>query len=231
MVRQLLTFIEDRLDLETNVDEWWEEHDHLDVTRRLTLFFERILLNEVNQHVVIFVDEIDTTLKLDFSDDFFAAIRSLYNARADTPEFGRLSFVLIGVATPSDLIMDPVRTPFNIGQRVDLTDFTFKEARSLAQGLGLQRLRAMPVLTRVLNRTNGHPYLTQRLCHEIATQRNGNGWSEAAVDRVVSSIFFGEMSHQDDNLRFVRDRLTHYPTFFNRTQIFTDKHRLFSIKS
>ena len=65
--------------------------------------------------MVIFIDEIDSTLSLPFTDDFYAAIRYVYNARARAPEFQRLSFVLIGVATPSDLISDPKRTPFNIG--------------------------------------------------------------------------------------------------------------------
>ena len=40
----------------------------------------------------------------------------------------RLSFVLIGVATPGDLIKDAARTPFNIGHGIELTDFTLDEA-------------------------------------------------------------------------------------------------------
>src|SRR6185503_4867507 len=116
---------------------WWEQHAHLGVTQRLTMFFEQVLIKEVAHPVVVFVDEIDTTLSLNFTDDFYAAIRYFYNARAHTPEFKRLSFVLIGVATPGDLIRDPQRTPFNIGQRVELTDFTFEGALPLAMGLGL----------------------------------------------------------------------------------------------
>jgi hypothetical protein len=36
-------------------------------------------------------------------------------------ELQRISFVLIGVATPNDLIKDAARTPFNIGRRIELT--------------------------------------------------------------------------------------------------------------
>ncbi|GAB1540308.1 hypothetical protein NUACC21_29770 [Scytonema sp. NUACC21] len=123
----LLTIVEGTLLLETDVVQWWQERSHLGFTQRLTLFFREVLLPEVETPVVIFVDEIDTTLSLNFTDDFFAAVRSLYVARASEPEFQRLSFVLIGVATPGDLIRDPKRTPFNIGQLVDLTDFTFEQ--------------------------------------------------------------------------------------------------------
>jgi len=118
----LLTIIADSLMLNTDVISWWQARAHLGATQRLTLFFQEIVLTEVYTPVVIFVDEIDTTLNLPFTDDFYAAIRYLYNARALVPVYQRLSFVLIGVATPSDLISDPQRTPFNIGQRVDLVE-------------------------------------------------------------------------------------------------------------
>src|SRR5207248_4877531 len=108
-------------------------------------FFKDVVLREVDAPIVIFVDEIDTTLSLAFTDDFFAAIRSCYDARARSAAFGRLSFVLIGVATPGDLIHDPRRTPFNIGQRVEMTDFSLAEAAPLAEGLGLPPDQAQQV--------------------------------------------------------------------------------------
>ncbi|MFL9464030.1 P83/100 family protein, partial [Scytonema tolypothrichoides VB-61278_2] len=203
----LLTIIEGTLLLDTDVVQWWQGRAHLGFTQRLTLFFREVLLPEVATPIVIFVDEIDTTLSLNFTDDFFAAVRSLYVARASEPEFHRLSFVLIGVATPGDLIRDPKRTPFNIGQLVDLTDFTFEEAKPLAEGLDLPKDEALQVLGWVLRWTGGHPYLTQRLC-SIIRQKEQKSWSQADVDGVVSSNFFGKMSEQDNNLQFVRDMLT-----------------------
>ncbi|MDF5721613.1 MAG: CHASE2 domain-containing protein [Rhizonema sp. PD37] len=203
----LLTIIEGTLNLDTDVVQWWQAHTHLGLTQRLTLFFQKVLLVEVTTPVVIFVDEIDTTLSLSFTDDFYAAIRYLYVARSLKKEFRRLSFVLIGVATPGDLIRDPKRTPFNIGQRVDLIDFTFEEAKPLADGLGLPKDEAQQVLRWVLKWTGGHPYLTQRLC-SIISEQGKSRWSKADVDHLVSSTFLGAMSEQDNNLQFVRDMLT-----------------------
>ncbi|AFY31801.1 WD40 repeat-containing protein [Calothrix sp. PCC 7507] len=201
-----LVKLDDQLMFETDVVSWWREHEYLGVSQRLTLFFEKVLLAEVEEKVVIFVDEIDSTLSLDFTDDFYTAIRYLYVARATNPEFQRLSLVLMGVATPGDLIRDAKRTPFNIGQRVDLTDFTFEEALPLTEGLGLATEEAQQVLRWVLKWTEGHPYLTQRLCGALVKEGNGNG--KAFVDRVVQNIFFGAMSEQDNNLQFVQDMLT-----------------------
>ncbi|WP_414516560.1 AAA-like domain-containing protein, partial [Nostoc sp. PCC 9305] len=210
-----LVELEDQLMFDTNVVSWWQEHKHLGVSQRLTQFFEKVLLAEVEGQVVIFVDEIDSTLSLDFTDDFFIAIRYLYVARATNPEFEQLSFVLMGVATPGDLIRDAKRTPFNIGQRVDLTDFTFEEALPLADGLQLPSNEANQVLRQVLKWTGGHPYLTQRLCGALLAKSHGfvetrfiASLENRYIDKIVNSTFFGAMSEQDNNLQFVRDMLT-----------------------
>jgi hypothetical protein len=64
--------------------------------------------------LVIFVDEIDAVRSLAFSaDEFFAAIRECYTRRAQDPRFERITFCLLGVATPSDLIRDTRVTPLS----------------------------------------------------------------------------------------------------------------------
>ncbi|WP_036028833.1 AAA-like domain-containing protein, partial [Leptolyngbya sp. PCC 6406] len=203
----VLVKLEDQLLLETDVVTWWEDHGHLGVSQRLTMFFEQVLLVEVTEPLVVFVDEIDSTLPLDFTDDFFTAVRYLYSARAQVPAFHRLSFVLIGVATPSDLIRDPRRTPFNIGHRIDLQDFTLAEAMPLVAGLGLPPEQGERVMGWVLAWTGGHPYLTQRLCQEMALV-GGTAWTEAEVERLVQRVFLGATGEQETNLLFVRDMLT-----------------------
>ncbi|MEM9276298.1 MAG: AAA-like domain-containing protein [Cyanobacteria bacterium P01_F01_bin.143] len=195
------------LDLDTDVVDWWQERSQIGFTQRLNQFFQEVLLTEITEPIVIFIDEIDTTLSLDFTDDLYAAIRYLYLSRSLKPELRRLSFVLVGVATPSDLIRDPKRTPFNIGERVDLTDFTFEEALPFAQGLELEAEKSWQVLQWVLHWTGGHPYLTQRLFQRLIEQEHQD-WSQAAVDKVVKHSFFGDKSERDSNLQFVRDMLT-----------------------
>ena len=203
----VLEVVADQLELTTNARAWWKQEAETGLTLRLTRFFEEVVLADVSEPIVIFVDEIDTTLSLAFTDDFFAAIRYFYVARAQNPALRRLSFVLIGVATPADLIRDPKRTPFNIGERVDVRDFTPEEAAPLAEGLPLPPPEADRALGWILGWTGGHPYLSQRLCSVLA-ETPPQEWSEAAVDQAVGRTFFGERSEQDNNLQFVRDMLT-----------------------
>jgi hypothetical protein len=73
--------------------------------------------------------------------------------------------------------------------------------------LNLPPGEAKQVLRLAMKWTNGHPYLTQRLCIAMVEARHLR-WTEADVDRVVADTFFGAMSEQDGNLQFVRDMLT-----------------------
>src|SRR5215813_11516663 len=195
------------LNLKADLNDWWREREDLPALQRLTEFFSDVALAETDGRVVIFVDEIDTTIKLPFADDFFAAIRACYNKRATEPEYNRLSFALLGVASPSDLIKDATRTPFNIGHRIELTDFTSEEAKSLARGLGATEERGEQTLRRILHWTGGHPYLTQKLCQTAAA--DGAHCDEARIDLAVEAeLLSPQASLNDSNLNFVRDRVT-----------------------
>jgi WD40 repeat protein len=203
----IIYLVSEQLALSNNAKQWWESNNQFGITLRLTKFFQEVLMVEISAQIVIFIDEIDSTLSLDFTDDFYAAIRYLFMARSMNRELNRLSFVLIGVATPADLIQDIKRTPFNVGQRVDLTDFSESETMPLAQGLSVQESKDREEVVRwVLKWTGGHPYLTQRLFRELVDQIPDR-CSESAVDLVVANTFFGAISKQDNNLQFVQDML------------------------
>ncbi len=196
------------LKLKVNLKEWWVARAEVTALQRLTEFFYDLVLAETREQIVVFVDEIDTTISLPFTDDFFAAIRACYNSRALQSEYDRLSFVLLGVASPSDLIKDQKRTPFNIGHGIHLEDFSFEEAKPLAGGLSEGHKESMQTLGSVLGWTGGHPYLTQKLCKLVAEAIFETG-QEADVDRLVEEHFLSqEASREEPNLNFVRDRLT-----------------------
>lgn len=119
--RGFLRKLAGELGLTVDLDSWWQGQHKLPPTQRFCNFISDVVLMEVPGRVVVFVDEIDTTFGLAFSDDFFAAVRAIYNLRATEPPFQRIGFVLLGVAAPADLIKAKDVTPFNIGQAIDLT--------------------------------------------------------------------------------------------------------------
>lgn len=199
------------LGLSERWESWWEEEDGLGDAQRFGRFLTDFVLEEIGSDVVIFIDEIDSTIGLPYSDDYFALIRAMFNRRAQDPKLQRLTFVLVGVAAPADLIKDPQRTPFNIGQRIDLADFTLPEADALLQGLAPEHELARRLLERVLYWTGGHPYLTQRTCEAVATWAERQ-WDPARVpvivDDCIKEIFFGAGRRSaDSNLQVISMRL------------------------
>jgi tetratricopeptide (TPR) repeat protein len=203
----LLGRVGQQLDLEDELEDFWLDNERLGPLQRWTRAVREVVLEKIKKPVVLFVDEIDAVRSLPFStDEFFAALREFHNRRTEDPELRRLTLCLLGVATPSDLIKDARTTPFNVGQRIELTDFNEDEARPLAAGLGRDERLDSSLLSRVLYWTGGHPYLTQRLCQAVAEDQSIN--STAGVDRLCEELFLSNRARErDDNLLFVRERL------------------------
>ncbi|MEG4319847.1 MULTISPECIES: AAA-like domain-containing protein [unclassified Microcoleus] len=147
---------------------WWRERELMPPVQRLGELIEELLLAKIAQPIVIFIDEIDSVLSFQEPlDDFFALIRSCYNKRAVKSEYQRLTFALLGVASPSDLIFDAIRTPFNIGFAIELYGFKLQEALPLAKGFEGKVDNPQEVLQEILDWTGGQPFLTQKLCKLI----------------------------------------------------------------
>ncbi len=207
----LITWLKVELDLSVDPEAWWSEYASLGAVQRFTDFLHDVVLVEIEGPVVIFIDEIDTTMNLDFSDDFFASIRFTYNARASDSIYNRLTFVLLGVTTPTDLIKDRSRTPFNIGQGIDLREFSQEDAQVLQLGLQAACMEQGEVIfARIFHWTNGHPYLTQKLCLTVAESGDGS-WADERVDEIVERLFLSEEARKETNLQFVRNSVSASP--------------------
>jgi hypothetical protein len=184
---------------------WWQERDFLAPPQRLAEVIETVLLPNTTTPITIFIDEIDSTLSLNFAtDDFFALIRSCYDLRATNADYRRLTFALIGVATPSDLIADKRRTPFNIGRAIELTGFDFKEAYPLSIGLQGHADDPAAVLQQILVWTGGQPFLTQKLCYLLVKSELfvRSGTEKSVVDRLVGEEIVTDWESKDNPPHF-----------------------------
>lgn len=208
---------------EISLSTWWQQHDHLTPSVRLGKFIETFLLTQLaNRKLVIVIDEIDYILKLKLklkkeaiddlsTDDFFAFIRSCYNQRTGNRNYERLTFVLIGVATPYDLISNVDCTPFNIGQEIKLYGFSQAEAKPLEAGISLYADRPDWVLKEILSWTGGQPFLTQKLCNLVLKnqQQITAGDEEPLIETLVRSEIIQNWRQKDQPAHFgvIRDRI------------------------
>ncbi len=184
----------------------WKENSELSPLQRLDIFIEEILLEKIQSKIVIFIDEIDSILSLNFPcDDFFSWIRSCYEKRNFNKEFNRITFVLLGVATPSDLIADKVRTPFNIGSAIQVNGFQIDEVSPLAAGFK-EVENPQAVLKEVLDWTGGQPLLTQKLCDLLA---GFPGLKNQDVENIVRQKIIDNWESFDEppHLKTIKDRI------------------------
>lgn len=145
----------------------------------------REILRDIVGKLVICLDEIDALTKTEYSDQVFSLIRSIYfSGRTNFPEFQRLTYVLSGVAEPSEIIKNRAISPFNIGQKIYLEDFNGQEMSAFVRQAGLPF--GSEVVDRIYGWTAGNPRMTWELCAKLEDL----GTVEPSdVDQVVNEVY------------------------------------------
>ncbi len=160
----------DQLDLPAWPSDVWEER------RGANANFERYIRREVlgrlNAPLVWGLDEVDRLFATAYGSEVFGLFRSWHNERALDPTgpWAGLTLV-IAYATEAHLfIRDMNQSPFNVGVRVTLEDFTPAQVAELNSRCG-SPLKNQEEIDRLIQLLNGHPYLTRRSLNEIAARR------------------------------------------------------------
>ena len=212
LIRTLTNNFRSWMSQDFNLRSWLREREMLSPVQLWAEFIEDVLLKEVSKNIVIFIDEIDSILSVSFKDDFFAAIRAFYNKRTQKAEYNRLTFALLGVATPSDLISDKKRTPFNIGRAIQLGGFELEEAKPLGCGLCGNQENSETALKHILYWTSGQPFMTQKICKFLLSNSGENYHQNKIpvinlVNKIIQNRIVDNWETQDEpeHLRKIRD--------------------------
>jgi len=99
---------------------------------------------------------------------------------------------------------------------VDFSYFGPDEAPPLAAGLPVPDQDRDPAMARVFPWSDGHPFLTQRLCAALASNHGASDREregpkpriEPWIDRTAYTLFFDEQAAKDNKLDFVKNMLT-----------------------
>ena len=196
---RLLRQLRIRIDLQS----WWQDKSMLPNRQRLLEFYSEIILQNVQERVVIFVDEIQCIGDFPFADQLLASVRAAHNARATDPEFSRLTFVLLGECDPLSLIDEPERSPFNITQAVTLAEFSREDLDLFSTELNLSPKDAAIALDRIYYWTAGQPYLSQKLARTISREQLV-GDIAANVDRIATQQLAGRSAlHSEPHMSHI----------------------------
>ncbi|MBV9791825.1 MAG: AAA-like domain-containing protein [Chloroflexi bacterium] len=165
---QFCTWLTDELDLDDRVAEHWGAGKDLSNPQRCTRYMSRYLLRALSGPLVLAMDEVETMFDTDFRSDFFGMLRGWHNKRATQLIWKQLDLALVTSTEPYQLIDNLNQSPFNVGEVIDLKDFT---AEQVAQ---LNRRHGSPLRPQheqqLMLLLSGHPYLVRRALYLIAGQ-------------------------------------------------------------
>jgi hypothetical protein len=127
------------------------------------------VLGRASSPVVCGLDEIDRLFSRSFASEVFGLFRSWHNKRALEPAGPWRNLTLaIAYATEAHLfITDVNQSPFNVGTRFELEDFTIGQVAELNDRYGAPLANASQ-LQSFFDLVGGHPYLSHRGIYEMA---------------------------------------------------------------
>jgi AAA-like domain len=202
------------------LESWWSAHSTLSSPQKLKLFIEEVLLKSIAEPIVIFLEELDGLLSLKFNtDNFLFTLRDCYYSRAEKTDYERLTFVLLGLLPPVELIRSEQSISFEFARSIKLTHFQPAEAQPLAQGLVEKCDNPEAVLREILYWTSGQPFLTQKIC-SLVVQLNDlirSGDEQPQIANLIQSRMIENWDSQEQawHMRTVRDyvfRSDRHPT-------------------
>jgi class 3 adenylate cyclase len=158
--------IADKLELDVVPEDTWNPRRGPSVN--FERFLRREVLGKINAPIVWGLDEVDRLFECSFGSEVFGLFRAWHNERALDPAgpWARLTLA-IAYATEAHLfITDVNQSPFNVGTRMELQDFTFDQVSELNRRYG-GPLRDDAEVARYYRLVSGHPYLVRRGLHEM----------------------------------------------------------------
>ncbi len=178
----LAEWIAEQLDIEAEPEQTWNPRRGASIN--FERYMRREILGKITTPLVWGLDEVDRLFTCSFGSEVFGLFRSWHNERSLDPEgpWNRLTMA-IAYATEAHLfITDLNQSPFNVGTRLTLEDFTLEQVAELNRRYGSPLNRAGE-LASFYRLVGGQPYLVRRGLHEMSAQAMNLVGFEAVADR------------------------------------------------
>ncbi|MDM8532303.1 AAA-like domain-containing protein [Anaerolineales bacterium HSG25] len=159
-----------RLDIDELEKSW---QGALGPKEKLTYLMEDYILRANANPIVLALDEVDLLVQSEnaFHTEFFGLLRSWHNNRAYDFEgqWDKLYIVMAISTEPYLLINDVHQSPFNVGLKIYLEDFSSEQVSSLNWQHGAPVGRYD--FGEFMSLLNGHPYLTRKALYTMVLQQ------------------------------------------------------------
>src|SRR6185369_8601065 len=170
LYRTMAESIADQLELVVDPSTTWDQRRGPNAN--LERFLRREVLGKLNQPLFWGLDEVDRLFVTPFGSEVFGLIRSWHNERALDPS-GPWSNLTIAIAYATEahlFITDINQSPFNVGTRLTLEDFTPAQVAEMNRRYG-SPIKSDDEAARFYRLVGGHPYLVRRGLDELSKRK------------------------------------------------------------
>ena len=194
--RGLIRSGDDPVNLMEQLNGYWYQQTDIQPPVKFREFIIGKILNRINVKLVIALDEVQSLISFGLNNDFIGFLKSLTEIH-DQPALGKLAFVLLGVAKPSDLITN-YHYAFTFGTSIELGYFQ-GSCEPLQTGLARITKEPAKVLEAILFWTGGQPFLTQLVCSLVVNHPTPpeGGDIEEYVKEIVEEKIINNWEQQD----------------------------------
>jgi DNA-binding SARP family transcriptional activator len=174
--------IADQLGLDVFPNEVWDSR--LGSSMNFNRYVRRQVLGQVADPIVWGLDEVEQLATCDFGSEVFALLRSWHNQRVTDPAgpWKRLTLAIAYATEAHLLITNLNQSPFNVGTRLTLEDFTLEQVADLNNRYG-SPLKGTTAISRFHHLVSGQPYLVRCGLQVMSADGIGIADLEAAADR------------------------------------------------
>ena len=154
----LSEMIYDQLDVDTEPEDSWSPRRGASIN--FERYIRRVVLKQIGGPLVWAMDEVDRLLTCQFGSEVFGLFRSWHNERSLDPSspWEHLTLAIVYATEPHLFITDPNQSPFNVGTKLELRDFSIEHAVDLNERYG-SPLTDEADVSRYCCLVGGHPYL------------------------------------------------------------------------
>jgi DNA-binding SARP family transcriptional activator len=174
--------IADQLGLDVFPNEVWDSR--LGASLNFNRYVRRQVLGQIAETIVWGLDEVEQLATCDFSSEVFGLLRSWHNQRVMDPAgpWNRLTLAMAYATEAHLLITNLNQSPFNVGTRLTLEDFTLEQVADLNNRYG-SPLKAPMEISRFYHLVSGQPYLVRCGLQVMSADGIGIADLEATADR------------------------------------------------
>jgi serine/threonine protein kinase len=178
----LSEMIYDQLDLDAEPEDVWSQRRGASIN--FERYIRRVVLKQISVPLVWAMDEVDRLLTCQFGSEVFGLFRSWHNERSldPTSPWENLTLAIAYATEPHLFITDPNQSPFNVGTKLELQDFTLEQVSELNKRYD-SPLKGEAEVAGYFGLVGGHPYLVHSGIYEMKKR----GFSLSAFQALADS--------------------------------------------